>query len=58
MSTKDDMNRNTELGAPRLAECYIPMQMFGKTFDPQTALQYGTIFPELVRPYSPTNKPC
>ncbi|TYP57627.1 spore coat associated protein CotJA [Thermosediminibacter litoriperuensis] len=37
----------------RLAEAYIPMQTFGETFDPRTALMYGTIFPELYRPYRP-----
>ncbi|MDD4569691.1 MAG: spore coat associated protein CotJA [Tepidanaerobacteraceae bacterium] len=36
----------------RLAEAYIPIQIYGETFDPRTALMYGTLFPDLYRPYS------
>lgn len=35
----------------RLAEVYIPMQVYGETFDLHTALRYGTLFPDLYRPY-------
>lgn len=32
---------------------YTPNQMMTNTFDPETGLMHGTIFPELVSPYSP-----
>lgn len=32
---------------------YTPNQIMNKTFDPETGLQNGTIFPELVSPYFP-----
>jgi len=35
----------------RLAEAYIPIQSYGKIYDPRTALMHGTLFPELYRPY-------
>ena len=35
----------------KLAEVYIPMQVYGETFDLHTALRYGTLFPDLYRPY-------
>ena len=40
----------------RLAQVYIPMQIYGETFDLRTALNRGTLFPELYRPYSPSNR--
>ncbi len=35
----------------QLAQAYIPFQVYGDTFDLMTALKYGTLFPELYRPY-------
>ena len=32
---------------------YTPNQCMDKTFCPETGLAHGTIFPELVSPYSP-----
>jgi hypothetical protein len=43
-------------GGMRLAEVYIPIQTYGETFDLKTALMYGTIFPELYRPYRPVHR--
>lgn len=37
---------------PELARAYIPIQRFGPTFNPAEALQRGTLFPELYRPYN------
>ncbi|MGQ9498306.1 MAG: spore coat associated protein CotJA [Desulfotomaculales bacterium] len=34
-----------------LATAYIPPQVLGRTFTPAEALQHGTLFPELYRPY-------
>jgi len=34
-----------------LATAYIPPQVLGRTFTPAEALQHGTLFPELCRPY-------
>lgn len=38
---------------PMLAQSYVPIQIMDKTFKPCIGLKYGTIFPELVSPYSP-----
>lgn len=38
---------------PMLAQSYVPLQFMNKTFKPEIALGQGTIFPELVSPYSP-----
>lgn len=35
----------------RLAQAYIPFQMYTNRWDPMKALMMGTIFPELYRPY-------
>ena len=34
-----------------LAMAYVPWQRFGRTFDLDQALQLGTIFPELNKPF-------
>ena len=34
-------------------QSYVPIQYMNKTFKPDVGLQLGTIFPELVSPYSP-----
>ena len=36
-----------------LAHSYVPWQTMGETFTPEMGLRMGTIFPELVSPYSP-----
>ena len=36
-----------------LAQSYVPWQTMGETFTPEVGLKMGTIFPELVSPYSP-----
>lgn len=36
-----------------LAQSYVPYQFMNKTFKPCVGLKMGTIFPELVSPYSP-----
>jgi hypothetical protein len=38
---------------PMLAQSYVPIQFMDKTFKPCIGLKQGTIFPELVSPYSP-----
>lgn len=38
---------------PMLAQSYVPIQFMDKTFKPCIGLMHGTIFPELVSPYSP-----
>ena len=35
------------------ASSYVPNQILGTPFSPMQGLQNGTMFPELVRPYSP-----
>ena len=34
-----------------LAMSYVPGQLWGELYDPQTALQQGTLFPELDLPF-------
>jgi len=38
---------------PLLAQSYVPWQTMKETFNPCAGLEMGTIFPELVSPYSP-----
>ncbi len=38
---------------PMLGQSYVPFQVMDKTFKPCVGLKHGTIFPELVSPYSP-----
>ncbi len=35
-----------------LARAYMPIQRYGPTYRPSEALEKGTLFPELYRPYS------
>jgi len=37
----------------RLAEAWVPYQSLEMIFNPSVGLFHGTIFPELVRPYTP-----
>jgi hypothetical protein len=39
----------------RLAQAYVPFQVYVNRWDPQKALRMGTIFPELYRPYHGIN---
>lgn len=34
-----------------LARAYVPWQVYGRTYTPAEALEKGTLFPELYRPY-------
>ena len=36
-----------------LAQSYVPWQTMGEIFNPEVGLKMGTIFPELVSPYTP-----
>lgn len=38
---------------PMFGQSYVPIQRMNKTFVPCVGLKMGTIFPELVSPYSP-----
>lgn len=38
---------------PMLAQSYVPFQYMDRTFKPCVGLKMGTIFPELVSPYTP-----
>jgi hypothetical protein len=39
--------------APKLAQAYIPIQMYRNLFNVNEALYHGTIFRELFQPYKP-----
>ncbi|NBH13208.1 spore coat associated protein CotJA [Lachnospiraceae bacterium] len=34
-----------------IAMAYVPWQFMSETYEPDKALQYGTIFPELNKPF-------
>lgn len=36
----------------QLAVAYVPWQNYGAIFSPEEALEKGTLFPDLYRPYS------
>lgn len=38
---------------PMLGQSYVPLQFADETFKPHVGLRMGTIYPELVSPYSP-----
>lgn len=38
---------------PMLAQSYVPIQFMDRTFKPAVGLMHGTIFLELVSPYTP-----
>ena len=38
---------------PMYGQSYVPIQTMNKVFNPETGLKMGTIYPELVSPYSP-----
>ena len=38
---------------PMYGQSYVPIQNMNKVFNPETGLKMGTIYPELVSPYSP-----
>ena len=48
----DDCSQDRDMiyGMP-LAMAYVPWQRFGCTYEPEQALQAGTIFPELDLPF-------
>ncbi len=49
----DDEESNVFPEYPSLAQSYVPIQTMTETFKPCNGLKNGTIFPELVSPYSP-----
>lgn len=48
-----DEDMNLFPSNPMLAQSYVPIQYMDKTFTPCCGLKNGTIFPELVSPYTP-----
>ena len=38
---------------PQYGQSYVPIQYIDKIFKPDAALKMGTLFPELVSPYTP-----
>ena len=49
----DDNMSNVFPENPMLGQSYVPIQTMGETFKPCIGLKNGTLFPELVSPYSP-----
>lgn len=43
--------KNDPLANMPLAMAYVPWQFFQDVYEPDKALQYGTIFPELNKPF-------
>lgn len=48
-----DEETNVFSDNPMLGQSYVPIQQMDRTFKPCVGLRMGTIFPELVSPYSP-----
>jgi hypothetical protein len=44
-------SENCKIETMALAMAYVPWQYFDKVYELDTALQYGTIFPELNKPW-------
>lgn len=42
----------SDFGRMPIAMAYVPWQRFGRTYDLNQALQIGTIFPELNKPFT------
>ena len=47
------ISNNSFPNNPVLGQSYVPIQYMSKTYQPSSGLDEGTIFPELVFPYSP-----
>ena len=45
------MGMDDPLAGMPIAMAYVPWQCFVDTYEPDKALQYGTIFPELNKPF-------
>ena len=48
---RDDNNKDMTIAAPSLAMVYSPKQVWGETYDVDVALERGTLFPELDKPF-------
>lgn len=48
---QNDMDKNDPLAGMALAMAYVPWQFMHETYEPDKALQCGTIFPELNKPF-------
>lgn len=48
----DDMEQMTGMDQMTPGMAYVPWQNFTRTYDPKKALQAGTIFPELDKPFT------
>ena len=48
-----NMSQNVFPENPIYGQSYVPIQYLTKTYKPDEGLKMGSIFPELVMPYSP-----
>lgn len=48
---KDKNNKDMTISAPSLAMVYSPKQVWGETYEVDVALERGTLFPELDKPF-------
>ena len=44
-------DKSDPLSGMAIAMAYVPWQLMNETYEPDKALQYGTIFPELNKPF-------
>ena|GEM_PF-6550153 len=49
----DQAHHGGHVGGHELARAYVPMQGFTEMSSPAAGLRDGTIFPVLLRPYTP-----
>lgn len=52
MCNDNDIRRNNNCDNMPIAMAYVPWQKWKSTYDPEKALERGTIFPELDLPFS------
>ncbi len=61
-TTECGCNRTSETPVNReeytLAMAYVPWQYYTNTYEPDKALEIGTIFPELDKPFLAENRGC
>ena len=48
-----NMSQNVFPTNPVFGQSYVPIQYLYKTLKPDEGLKFGSIFPELIMPYSP-----
>ena len=51
VNKEPDVKASSLMASVKLAQAYVPWQRYGAIYSPQEALEKGTLFPDLYRPY-------